>query len=559
MRFARSLSPGSVLVAAAVALQAACGNSGSEPTPKAPCGTRMAEEAAPQWARDAVFYEVFVRSFADSDGDGVGDLKGLSRRLDYLNDGKTGGADLDVGALWLMPIFRAASYHGYDTTDYESIDPAYGSVEDFQALAAQAHARGMHVILDLVLNHTSDRHPWFQASMKRDPARRDFYVWSPSDPGWSQPWSASTPAWHPAGGAFYYGLFWSGMPDLNYNNTSVRQEMIRVAKLWLDRGADGFRLDAARYLVESGQGAGQQDTTATHAYWKEFRTALKAYRPDVFLVGEAWADTATIRTYYGAGDELDAAFDFPLRDAAIKSLQSGNRLALDPVLCAVAQAYPQGALDAVFLGNHDLPRLAPQLQSDPARLVQAAALELTLPGAPFVYYGDEIGMKNGTLDGGDINYRTPMLWSAGPNAGFTSGTPWLPVNAEASVANVARENADPKSVLVGYRALIAAREACPALRGGRFVPVLAESTSASTAVVAYVRELNGSVAIVALNLGRTATGEVTLDLGSAGVPAVPLVDALSGRPAEPVSAANASSYPLDPLPPSGVRILRSAS
>ncbi len=210
------------------------------------------------WLDGATFYQVFVRSFADSDGDGVGDLRGLTERLDYLNDGDPGtGNDLGVTGIWLMPIFESPSYHGYDVVDYEAVDREYGSLADFRALTEAAHERGIRVILDLVLNHSSSQHPWFldSASSPASP-RRGWYVWRDQNPGWAPPWGGTAPTWHanPFGPGFYYGVFWSGMPDLNFASADVVDEAERLARLWLDRGAAGFRLDAVRYLIETGAG-----------------------------------------------------------------------------------------------------------------------------------------------------------------------------------------------------------------------------------------------------------------------------------------------------------------
>ncbi|MFH1177468.1 MAG: alpha-amylase family glycosyl hydrolase, partial [Acidobacteriota bacterium] len=214
------------------------------------------------WLEGAVFYEIFVRSFADSNGDGNGDIEGLIAKLDYLNDGRPETtADLGIEGIWLMPVFDSPSYHGYDTTDYEQINPDYGANEAFSRLCQEAHKRGIRVIVDFVVNHSGSGHPWFieSASSPVSP-RRDWYVWSPSYLGWTQPWGGNYPTWHAKNGAYFYGVFWSGMPDLSFTNPAVRAEMKRLAALWLDRGVDGFRLDASRYLIETGPGPGQADT-----------------------------------------------------------------------------------------------------------------------------------------------------------------------------------------------------------------------------------------------------------------------------------------------------------
>ena len=242
-----------------------------------------------------------MRSFQDSDGDGKGDLKGLSSRLDYVKD-------LGVDALWLMPVFDSPSYHGYDTTDYEKINPDYGTNGDFERLLAEAHRRGMHVVVDLVLNHTSWKHPWFveSASSPGSP-KRDWYVWSATDLHWPQPWNANSDTWHEKNGAYYYGLFWAGMPDLNYRTPAVREEAKRIASLWLSRGVDGFRLDAARHLIETGPGEhGQNDTPETHAFWKEFAAYVRSVKQDAVLIGENWTETPIIANQAPLGRVLMA-------------------------------------------------------------------------------------------------------------------------------------------------------------------------------------------------------------------------------------------------------------
>ncbi|MBI2569761.1 MAG: alpha-amylase [Candidatus Schekmanbacteria bacterium] len=524
------------------------------------CGERAAASAATEWARRAAFYEVFVRSFQDSDGDGVGDLNGLISRLDYLNDGRVGGADLGVDALWLMPIFAAASYHGYDTVDYEAVDAAYGSGVDFDRLIAEAHRRGIRVIVDLVVNHTSDQHPWFISASNPASPDRSKYVWRGDNPGWSQPWGGGS-VWHPLGGAFYYGVFWSGMPDLNLTSTAVRDEIVRIARGWLARGVDGFRLDAVRYAIETGPGSGQQDTPETHAWWRDFARRAKDGNGNAFLVGEAWADTRTVGRYYGALDEMDATFDFALQDAIVKTLQYRSAQFLADVFCALADGYPAGALDAVFLGNHDMARLATRLESDPARLTLAAVLQTTLPGTPFLYYGEEIGMRNAKIPAdypADLAYRTPMQWDATGNGGFTSGTPWFPLGEDYAETNAAAQQADPDSLWHRYRRLLAIRKQSEPLAVGDFVPVHALG-AAEPAVVSYARRAAGKLAMVVANTtGAPLTG-VTLDLSAAGAAEGAVTDLWIAAAATPLSAANMAAYPLGEVPAFGWRLLEGAA
>lgn len=497
--------------------------SSTPPTTSAP--VTLAAAANPAWYEHAVFYEVFVRSFQDSNGDGQGDLPGLISRLDYLNDGDPSTTtDLGVDALWLMPVFASPSYHGYDITDYETIQPAYGTNDDFTRLCTEAHRRGMRVIVDLVLNHSSDQHPWFvDSASSPDSSKRDWYVWSATDPGWTQPWNifSSGSTWHLRNGAYYYGVFWGGMPDLNLRTSAVRAELERVAALWLARGADGFRLDAARYLIETGPGLkGQADTAETHAFLKEFAAFVRGVKPDAALVGEAWTDTPVIAPYYGStaqvpgGDELPLNFNFPLADALVKTAQSADSQGVALKLSEMSTRYPAGASDAPFLTNHDQVRVATQLAGKSGPLTTAASLLLTLPGSPFIYYGEELGMANGTT-GNDEAKRTPMPWDTSAGGGFTTGTPWYAFSPGHDTTAVSTETNTPGSLLSRYRALIHARHASPALERGGLV--LLTSTQVHSPTLAFVRTLDTERVLVVHNLGDSSeqAGPFTLEGESA--------------------------------------------
>jgi glycosidase len=505
------------------ALLAACATSGTPvATPSWP-DDPPAYTPPQDWWKDAVFYEVFVRSFKDSNGDGKGDLRGLVEKLDYLNDGDPGTTtDLGVDALWLMPVFASPSYHGYDTTDYEAIARDYGTPEDFRTLVVEAHRRGIKVIVDLVLNHTSTGHPWFRdAASSPSSPRRDWYVWSATDPGWTQPWNPSQSTWNGTRNGFYYSVFWSGMPDLNWKNPAVAEEASRLARLWLARGVDGFRLDAVRYLVEDGDRE-QADRPGTHAALKAFSAGVRAAKPGAALVGEAWADTYTISDYFGdtstvpGGDELPMLFDFPLASAIVGGVTSGSAEGIDATLRDVLSTYPPGVTDAPFLTNHDQVRLATAVGDTPGKPPLAAAILLTLPGAPFLYYGEEVGMQNGT-DGNDESKRTPMPWDTSPGHGFTTGTPWYGFAPGAGTANVASQSGDPGSLLSRYRQLIRLRQASAALRRGTLGPL----ATGSPALLAFTRALPGETVLVVHNL--SAAPAATGDLAVAGGTATPLL------------------------------------
>jgi glycosidase len=504
-----STGAAAALLLAALLAPAAARPAGPAVAPMAARAGAPADTAAWRldWCRGAVFYEIFVRSFADSDGDGIGDFRGLSAKLDYLNDGNPATHDdLGVDALWLMPAFPSPSYHGYDVTDYEHVNPAYGTEAEFDSLLARTHRRGIRVIIDLVLNHTSAEHPWFRDSASSPGSRhRNWYVWRPDDPGWTQPWG-QWPTWHRSGGAYYYGIFGGGMPDLNFRTPAVREEMKRIATLWLGRGVDGFRLDATRHLVEAGPGAGQNDSPETHAFLKELAAHVRRVKPDALLVGENWTDTKTIARYYGSteriagGDELPMSFDFPLASAIIEGVRDGDASRIVQTLAEIRAAYPAGVLDAPFLTNHDMVRLATQLAGDPGKLRAAAAILLTLPGSPFLYYGEEVGLANGPASGDEAK-RTPMPWNAASGGGFTTGRPWFAFAPGRDSANVGLESGDPGSLLSRYRALIGARHASRALREGelRVIPTQEEGGP----FLVYTCSIGEERVLVAHNLGAT--------------------------------------------------------
>ncbi|MFH1811345.1 MAG: alpha-amylase family glycosyl hydrolase [Pseudomonadota bacterium] len=450
------------------------------------------------WARGAVFYEVFVRSFADSDGDGLGDLNGLREHLDALNDGSPGsGDDLEVDALWLMPVFAASSDHGYDVTDYRSVAPALGTLDDFEALIQAAHQRGLRIVVDLVLNHTSDQHPWFRESAaSTDNARRDWYLWRDQDPGWVQPWSTA-PSWHQRSTGWYHGLFSPGMPDLNLENPQVERELLDVAAAWLRRGVDGFRLDAARHLIAHGSGAGQSDQPETLHWWRRFGRQLHQRFPAALLLGEVWSDTQTIARYLGSDDGgppgLDGAFNFPLARAIEQAVRDADPAALRAVVDEAQASYANQSIDATFAGNHDLPRLARRLGADSARLSLAHAILLSLPGTPVIYYGDELGML-GSDAPGDLAQRTPFPW--GDDG--TSTADWTSTGPVLGGAPRASQLQDAASSWSAVRHWIAERRRLPALRQGSLRWV-----DCGPQVLAFVRGHTSGSVLVIHNLGTT--------------------------------------------------------
>jgi glycosidase len=520
----RSVLRGS-LPSALTALLLACGGSGGSAAPLPP--------NTEGWWRDHTFYEVFVRSFADSTGDGVGDLPGLTARLDYLNDGDPGTTtDLGVDAIWLMPIFPSPSYHGYDVMDYRGVHPQYGTLADLDALVAAAHARGIRVILDMVPNHSSRLHAWFlDARSSPAAARRDWYVWSATQPaGWpGSPWRLNS-----TDGTWYYAYFDAGMPDLNYRNAAVEAELVASMKFWLARGVDGFRLDAVRHLVENGPQA-SLDQPESHALLRRMRAALQAEYPGALLVGEAWASVETVAAYHGDGDELQLAFSFELADAVKQAAVAGDASGVINVIARTeaALAGKDRGFEAPFLSNHDQDRVMRAVGGDASAARLAAATLLALPGTPFLYYGEEIGMQGGTSD---PDRRTPLRWtSTAPEYGFTTGTPWRSY-PEAAGVDVASQQADPGSLWNLYRRLLALRRAAPGLTSVE--AVRPATAGAGPGVLALVRGGAGARVLLVANYATAASGP--FEVAVAGTPAVLEAEGLAGAPS---ASAGALAFP----------------
>ncbi len=505
LRFPRMI----ILVLILIMLIAGCQRS-TQPTglpvetqePILPTATETTAEAE-KWWHGAVFYEIFVRSFYDSNGDGIGDFVGLTQKLDYLNDGDPNtNTDLGVTALWLMPIFPSSSYHGYDVMDYYSVNPQFGTMEEFKTLLAEAHKRGIRIIIDYVINHTSVNHPWFQAALK-DPNSPyvDYYIWSQTDLSYPGPWGQVV--WHKASnGMYYYGVFWSGMPDLNYRSQAVRDEINKITSFWLkDVGVDGFRIDGARHLIEDGQI--QSNSEDTHAYFKEFNQFVKSINPEAMIVGEIW-DGSFAASQYVKNQEMDLVFGFDLADGIISSVHQPDAKLVGFWLTSELRQYPTNTL-ATFLTNHDINRVANQFMGNQEKMKNAGMVLLTSPGIPFIYYGEEIGMFGAKPD---EMIRTPMQWSAAQHGGFTTGSPWESVNSDYPEVNVESQSADPESIFNLYRSLIQLRQKTPALQFGDF----ASLPTGSSRVYAVVREYQGKSLLVLINMGDKPVSDYGIDL-----------------------------------------------
>lgn len=455
------------------------------------------------WWNDAIFYELFVRSFYDSDGDGIGDFQGIIEKLDYLNDGNPDTeTDLGVTAIWLMPMMESPSYHGYDVTDYYNTEPDYGTMADFEAFLDEAHARGIKVIIDLVLNHTSNQHPWFIQSANDSNNFRDWYIWSKNKPGFIGPWGQGV--WHIHGGDYYYGLFWGGMPDLNYKHQAVKDEMFNVANFWLDKGVDGFRLDAIKYLVE--EGSILENTPATFSLLEDFNALYSANNSDAFAIGEVWSNTTSIIPYV-QNERLDVCFEFDLASDILSAVNNENPNSIQEQMQNIQASYP--ALQyGTFLTNHDMDRVYNQIGSNTEKMKLAASIYLTLPGIPFLYYGEEVSMI-GT--GAHENIRRPMQWSDAIYAGFSTTSPWNNVGANYITNNVAVMESNPNSLLNHYKKLIHIRNQQAALRKGYYLNI----TSAESKVLSFARIHENNGVIVVSNLGtQTTNPSLTLSASS---------------------------------------------
>jgi glycosidase len=462
------------------------------------------------WWNNTVFYEIFVRSFYDSDGDGIGDIQGIIEKLDYLNDGDPAtDNDLGITGIWLMPICESPSYHGYDVTDYRSINEDYGTEEDFLELMAQCQARGIKVIVDYVMNHSSNQHPWFLASANNEPEYADWYLWRQNDPGYTQPWGGTGHVWHQySSSRYYYGVFWSGMPDLNYTNTEVKNEMFEIAAYWLeDMQVDGFRCDAVKYIIENDSQL--ENTTDTYDFWQEFQEYYKNIDPDAMAVGEAWDATDVVLNYVDG--KFDFCFEFDLASAIISGVNGSSPSYIINTMAYIKEAYPYHQY-GTFLTNHDQNRIINELGYSLDKNKIAAAVYLTLPGIPYLYYGEEIAMF-GTKPDPDI--RRPMQWNSGPNAGFSTSNPWHSINSNYTQYNVEDMQDDAASLWSLYRDLIKIRSENEALSKGTYQAI----DSSPSAVYAFIRQFGDEILTVLINFSGSNVNDLVLNAISSNLPA----------------------------------------
>jgi glycosidase len=459
------------------------------PTPPAPATTEVSEPNL-DWWRTAVFYEIFVRSFYDTDGDGIGDFNGITAKLDYLET-------LGINAIWLMPIHPSPSYHGYDVLNYYAVNPEYGSMDDFKNLLNEAHKRDIRIIIDLVINHTSSQHPWFKdANSNLDSDYRDFYVW------------ADTPGagnWHQGQNGYYYGFFWGGMPDLNFNNPAVTEAVLNINDYWLNKiGVDGFRIDAVKHLIEvDGK---LENTPATHDWLKEYYKTYKANNPQAYTIGEVFgAGSSVIKQY--TGTELDHIFSFEMASGIVNSVNGGANSGITSAV-KFAQMDTPDYNYATFLTNHDQNRVMSVFNGNVDKAKVASFLMLTLPGTPYIYYGEEIGMQGRKPD---EDIRPPMQWSADEFAGFSTVEPWRAPSNDYTQFNVEAQTGDTASLLEHYRRLIQLRKSHPTLQTADITLLDAENSG----IFATLRTDSNGMYIVLANLTDEAISAYQLDLNDA--------------------------------------------
>ncbi len=528
--------------------------------PRAGAQKKNADPEGQPWWKTAVFYELYPRSFADGNNDGVGDLNGITSKLDYLHA-------LGIDAIWITPCFPSPQVDfGYDVSDYENIDPMYGTLADFDRLVAEGKKRGIRIILDFVVNHTSDQHPWFlDSKSSRTSAHRDWYIWrdgkgdgQPPN-NWLSTFGGSAWKFDPATGQYYYHYFYAAQPDLNWRNPAVRNAMFDVTRWWYKRGVAGFRLDAVDSLFEDPDlhdnpvlpGLNKLgDPNMDEEYNKklpEVHDALQGLRKvadehNAVLIGETWTkNIGELKDYYGEHDnELQMPMDFMFTQ--VKTLSAPDfRKQIDAVEDA-------GGWPVYVISNHDIirsyTRWGDGVHNDRiARLM--AALYLTLRGSPIMYYGEEIGMENNDpkskedvkdpigklnwpLEKGRDGERTPMQWNDSPNAGFTKGTPWLPVSPNYQTRNVAAELKDPNSILNFYKTLLAMRHTESALLDGDYTPLNEDDPN----VVSYLRRYKDEAILVVINMSTSAQ-TVSFDLSTQGfgqAKATTLLTTLSAEP-----------------------------
>lgn len=409
----------------------------------------------PDWAKKSVFYEVFVRSFYDSDNNGIGDIKGLKEKIPYLKE-------LGVDALWLMPINPSPSYHGYDVDDYNKVNPEYGTLEEFKDFLTEAKKNNIKVIIDFVLNHTSTNTKWFQeAKNNKNSPYRDYYVWADEFDNTNLSGDWGQKVWHNNGNDKYYGIFWSGMPDLNYRNPKLRDEIKSSSKFWLDLGVDGFRLDASKYI--------DPNNDVTQLWWNDFNSYVKSINKDAFIVGENWDKSVNyVAKFMGS---MDSSFNFNLSDQIVEMAKGGDVDIIKEIEKRDIEysKFNPNFIDTIFLRNHDMTRLSNEVLNDKDKQKFAISILMTLPGTPFLYYGEELGQQGRKPD---ENLREPLDWYKKAKGAGMTGSPSKNVQLAYTLPNdgisVEEEKGNKNSILEFTKKIIEIRKENPVIVNGKY-------------------------------------------------------------------------------------------
>lgn len=455
-----------------------------------------APSQGPEWYKEVVFYQIFPRSFMDSDGDGLGDLKGIIEKLDYLEE-------LGIGGIWMNPIFPSPyKDSGYDVADYNGINPDYGDMNDFKELLDEAHRRNIKIFLDGVFNHTSNEHEWFKESRNKNSPKSNWYIWTDEpyfickdilDVG---TFGVERWTYDRERGQYYFHQFLPAQPDLNFWNEDVQNAILDVVRYWLDMGVDGFRLDVPHSFFEDPLNNFCLHRDETHNFLKRLRRVFDEYEGRA-MIGEVWGLPFQINRYVGK-DELHMVFNFVLTFALYSSLLFGGKEFVNDVIYETFLSFHKGGWQGIAVGNHDLPRSYSILGENDQKAKNLAFLQMTLPGTPFVYYGEEIGIKNGkdvVIDWRDCA-RTPMQWNDDENGGFSKEKPWISLSENYKVKNLESEKRNPSSLYNFYKKIIRMRNSLPALRKGGYIPI----DTKKSGIYGYFRGEGDEWVLVLINL-----------------------------------------------------------
>lgn len=446
------------------------------------CGSDVVMEETKSDFDGRVFYEIFVRAFNDTNGDGIGDLNGVTQKLDYMED-------LGVGGIWLMPVNPSPSYHGYDVTDYKEINSEYGSMEDFKLLIEEAHKRDIKVYIDMVINHTSSEHNWFKKASLNEENFKDYYIWTDDDAKAEETSPMGTKPWSKADGNedYHYGIFWGGMPDLNLDNKEVKNELFDIAKFYIDMGVDGFRMDAVKWFYN--------EDDLNNKFVEEYSAYCKSLNENFKLIGEVWDQPSVMAKYQNS---LDSFFDFSLGENITKRINSGGIERLPEAIKKNYEMYTrenEQFVPAPFLSNHDQTRVMNVLRQSDDKMKMAATIYMTLPGTPFIYYGEELGM---TGKKPDEMIREPFIWD---NQDISKNTSWIEVTNDINKVALSVQENDEGSIYNFYKNIIKARNENKSLSYGSIEMI----ETGNKNIMCMKREQNNEVSYVMINNSKEAS------------------------------------------------------